>query len=167
MSNETENENSIEFDVTMSSGILYDYLISHAYTGGAGLLGTCFGAVGIVMFAATNYVLYLIFGLVLILYLPIKLKMTSLQLMQMNETYKKPLHYRLDENGITVSQGEETQTASWDSVLKAVSTKQSIVVYTGKHNASVFPRKQLGDNLPMMLSVMAAYIDPKKMRIRY
>ncbi len=162
-----DNGSSIEFDVNIDSNILYDYLINHAYTGTSGLIGTCMGAIGIIVFLCTHYTLYLIFGMVLIVYLPINLKFRSAQIVQYNDVYKKPFHYKFDKDGITVSQDDQATTAGWDSVTKVVSTKQSIVVYTGKNNGSILPRKQLGDELPAVISVIAEYVEPSKMRIKY
>jgi len=162
-----DNGSFAEFDVMIDSNILYDYLISHAYTGASGLIGTCMGALGIIVFLCTHYTLYLIFGMVLIVYLPINLKIRSAQLVQMSDMYKKPFHYRLDKDGITVSQDDQSSAAGWDSVTKVVSTKQSIVIYTGKNNGSILPRKQLGDNLPAVIAVVAKYVEPSKMRIKY
>ena len=167
-----ENEiqkKSFSTDIEMSTAVLYDYLVHHAYSGTAGILGTCAGALGIMFFiksGGTAYI-YLILGLVIIFYLPVKLRLQAAKTMQLNSAYKAPLHYVLDENGITVSQNEETQTIAWDKCIKAVSTKQSIAVYTGKNNASLFPRKQLGDNLPAFVAVLAENMEPGKVRIRY
>ena len=49
-----EKNKSVSFDVTMDSKILYDYMINHAYTGSSGILGTCFGVLGILFFLKTN-----------------------------------------------------------------------------------------------------------------
>ena len=160
---------SIEFDVVMDKHILYDFMINHAYTGSAGIIGTSFGALGILLFLSSscqNYI-YLIFGLIMIFYLPVNLKFQCSKQMTLNPVYKKPIHYILDSNGITVSQDDNSQTVAWDKCTKAVSTKQSIAVYTGKNNASIFSRKQLGDKLPSMLAVLSEYMDPKKIKIRY
>lgn len=161
------DENSITFQVKMSAKILYDYLLNHAYTGSSGIIGTCFGVVGILFFLRTSYPLYLIIGIMLILYLPYTLWTQAARTMTVNEAYKLPLTYTLDSKGITVSQGEVSETASWDQCTKAVSTKMSIVVYTGKKNAFVFPRAQLLDKLTPMLSVIAENMDPKKVKIRF
>lgn len=162
-----EKNKSVSFDVTMDSKILYDYMINHAYTGSSGILGTCFGVLGILFFLKTNYVLYLIIGAVLILYLPINLRYRAALQMQNVESFKKPLHYNVDENGITVSQDDTTQQVAWEQCTKAVSTKQSIVVYTGKANASIFPRKQLEDCLPALIAVIAENMEPGKVKIRF
>ena len=169
--NEVDNqeEKVFEISISMTSPALYDYLVYHAYSGASGILGTCFGALGIILFLRSgceNY-LALILGILLIFYLPVTLKISSLKQMQLNPVFKEPLNYRLDSKGITVWQGETTQTLSWDKCVKAVSTRQSILVYTGKKNASVFPRKQLAARFPDFVGTLAHYMEPKKVKIRY
>ncbi|MBR6158592.1 MAG: YcxB family protein [Lachnospiraceae bacterium] len=163
---EPEAEVELSFPVQMSASLLYDYLIHHAYTGSSGILGTCFGILGLIAYAKTHFILYLILGIVLILYLPVNLRYrASLQMLQ--PVMKQPLNYEFSEKGFTVSQGETRQSVRWEQCTKAVSTSLSIVVYTGKNNASVFPRKQLGGQLTDLLAVIAKYMDPKKVKIRY
>lgn len=161
------NGKEVQFTVSMSAKILYDYMINHAYTGTSGILGTCFGALGILFFLRTSFILYLIIGLILIFYLPVNLWTQSVKSMTVNAAFKKPLEYKLNSEGITVSQGDTSQTASWDQCTKAVSTRQSIVVYTGKKNACIFPRKQLGDKLSPAIAVLAENMDPKRVKIRF
>lgn len=170
MNEEIIYKKELDVSVSMSAKILYDYLIYHAYSTPAGILGTCFGALGVLLFfnaPSVDRVMYLILGAILILYMPISLKLRSAQLMQLSDTYKKPLDYHLDQNGVTVSQGDVSQTMEWNKCVKAVSTRQSILLYTGRNNASIFPRRQLGDKLPALVAVLAENMDPKKVRIRY
>ncbi len=163
----SETSRSLSFDISMSSKILYDYMVNHAYSGSSGILGTCFGFLGIIFYAKTGYILYLIIGVVLLFYLPVNLRYRAALQMQNVESFKKPLHYEVDENGITVSQGEVTETVGWEQCTKAVSTKLSIVVYTGKANATIFPRKQLEDKLPVLIATIAENMEPQKVKIRF
>lgn len=163
---EGETEVELSFPVQMNASLLYDYLLHHAYTGSSGILGTCFGLLGLIAYAKTHFILYLILGIILILYLPVTLRYRAgLQMLQ--PVMKQPLNYEFTEQGFTVSQGEVKQSVRWEQCTKAVSTSLSIVVYTGKNNASVFPRKQLGGQLTDLLAVIARYMDPKKVKIRY
>lgn len=168
--NSEENRaREISFDVHMNKDVLYDYMVHHAYTGAGGILGTCFGFMGVLGFfqADERNWLLLIIGLLLIFYLPVNLKYKSFMQMKLTDEFKKPLHYEIGKEGIEVSQGENRQNISWDQCYKAVSTRLSIVVYTGKRNASVFPRKDLGDHLSSLIAVISENMDPKKVKIRF
>ena len=54
----------------------------------------------------------------------------SRQQMMNTPAFKEALHYKLTEEGIEVSQGEVVQFQKWEDMHKAVSTSQSLIVYT-------------------------------------
>lgn len=162
-----ENNRELEFDVQMDSKILYDYLICHAYSGASGILGTCIGVMLFLMFANNHNPLCLVFGIVLILYIPIELKFHAKKIMVLNSVYKKPIHYNMGAEGVTVSQGEASQTLEWSGFTKAINTKHSIVLYSGKNNASIFPRKQLQEEIPGIIAIIVENMDPKKVKIKW
>ena len=162
-----EGESVLEFDVKMSSDILYDYLLRHSYSSAVGLIGSCFGAFGIIMFAMSGGWLYLIMGIIVLVYLPVTLFKRSKMVMLTNPAFKQPLHYRFYEKGFTVSQDDAKSVMEWSGCTKAVSTKKSIIVYTGKNNASIFPREQIPGTAADLIGVIAKYMEPKKVKIRY
>lgn len=157
----------IEFDVKMDKDILYDYSLYHTYRGTAGIIGTAVGLLLILNFARYHNVLYLIFGVVTVLYLPVALYFNCAKQAAMVEAYKKPLHYKLSESGIEVSQGDIVQGHEWSAVIKAVSTGKSIILYTGKNVATIFPRKDLGGDVTEVIKIICANVEPKKVKIRF
>ena len=58
----------LEFDVNIDSKVLYDYLLKHTYSGMQGILSTIVGVLMIMMFLSGEGILYLIFGIVVIVY---------------------------------------------------------------------------------------------------
>ena len=44
-----ERDVMMEFDIKIESGDLYDYMLRHSYYSPAGILGSCFGALFIVL----------------------------------------------------------------------------------------------------------------------
>lgn len=162
-----DESGALEFDVHMNTKVLYDYSLYHTYHSPTGLLGTIMGALLLMNFVNTKAPLYLIFGIVTIFYLPVALYMNARKQMASVEAFKMPLHYRLTEDGIEVSQGDTVQSHEWDAVIKAVSTGRSIILYTGKAVATLFPRADLGEDTVPALRMIAAHIDPKKNRIRF
>lgn len=170
-SNITEKISEKEFktDVQVNSNVLFDSFVYQTYSSAQGIITTCLGAFCVLIFLNTNMqnYIYLFAGLVFIFYLPISLKFQSIKLIKLNPTFSKPLSYTLNSEGFTVSQGETSQTVEWEKCIKAVSTKQSILVYTGKKNASIFPRKQLEERLPEFIATLAYYMDHKKIKIKY
>ena len=111
--------------------------------------------------------IYLICGVILLLYLPFNLKIKSKQQILNNPSFKQALHYKLDDEGITISQGEQSQSQKWSDMYKAISTGKSIIVYTSKVSATIFPRKQLGDDVIKVIEMISTHMPPKKVKIRY
>lgn len=156
----------IEFDVNVTPGVLYDYMLQHTYTSPAGLIGAVAGALMIVAFFSGAGVLSLIAGIVVLVYLPWSLFLKSRQQHLSNPAFKKPLHYKLTEEGIEVSQGEEVQTQKWEDMHRAVSTPKSLILYTSPVNASIFPKKDLGEKAAGVIAIISTHMPPKKVKIR-
>ncbi len=156
----------IEFDVKIDAGVLYDYMLHHTYTSAAGLLGTGVGALMIVAFAMQKSIPFLIAGMVILLYLPWTLYLKSRQQALMTPAFKKPLHYKMDEEGISVSQDETEEKQAWEQMYKAVSTSRSIIVYTSRVNASIFPKKDLGEDKAKVIEIISTHMPPSKVKIR-
>lgn len=156
----------IEFDVKIDAGVLYDYMLHHTYSSAAGMLGTVVGALMIVAFSMGQGVLFLIAGIVVLAYLPWTLFIRSRQQALMTPAFKKPLHYKLDEEGITVSQDDSEEKQEWGQMYKAVSTGKSIIVYTSKVNASIFPKRDLGENKAKVIEIISTHMPPSKVKIR-
>jgi hypothetical protein len=129
-------------------------------------MGSILGAVMIIVGVMQQAWIFVIGGAVLLLYLPWTLFIKSRQQAMSNPVFKEPLHYVLDENGITISQGEVSTTQSWADMVKAVSTSRSIIVYTSKVNATIFPKSQLGDMKDAVIEIISTHMPPNKVKIR-
>ncbi|MBQ6093857.1 MAG: YcxB family protein, partial [Lachnospiraceae bacterium] len=64
------------------------------------------------------------------------------------------------------SQGEVSESQSWEGMVKAVSTPRSIILYTSGRNASIFPKAQLGDQKDALIEVISTHMPPQKVKIR-
>ncbi len=156
----------LEFDVKIEAGDLYDYMLRHTYCSPSGIVGSCFGALLVVFAFMTRQWLYLVFGLVILLYLPWSLFLRSRQQVLTNPGFKEALHYVLDEEGLTVSQGEEEAVFAWEEIYKAVSTGRSIILYTSPVNATIFPRRQLNGKAVQVVEMISTHMPPTKVKIR-
>jgi hypothetical protein len=156
----------LEFDVKITASAMYDYLLYHTYTSLSGLLGTIVGVFLIMAFVATMYPIYLIAGVVLIVYLPCSLFLRANQQVINTPAFKKPLHYKMTDEGISVSQGETEEKQSWDSCYKAVSTSKSLILYTSRTTASIFPKSDLGDKKDAVIQMISTHMPPKKVKIK-
>lgn len=156
----------VEFDIQMTSADLYDYMLHHTYNSAQGLIGSVAGALMIVAAVAGAGILCLIAGMIVLFYLPITLFLKSKQQFLMNASFKRPLHFKMTEEGIEVSQGEETQSQKWEEMHKAVSTMKSIILYTSPVNASIFPRRELGEKMSGVIEMISTHMPSSKVKIR-
>ena len=156
----------LEFDVKIDAKVLYDYMLHHTYTGFQGVLGTAVGALMLVGFAATNYIIWLIGGIVLLAYLPWSLFLRSRQQMLNTPAFRQPLHYRITDEGVEISQGEIKEFQKWENMVKATSTGKSIILYTSAVNASIFPRADLGEKQVFLIEMISKNMSAKKVKIK-
>ncbi len=156
----------VEFDVKITPGILYDYMLFHTYTSASGLIGSVVGALLVTAFFMGYGVLFLIAGAVILLYLPWTLFIKSRQQYLSNPSFKTPLHFKMTEEGVEVSQKGEMQSQRWEDMYKAVSTPRSLILYTTPVNASIFPRKDLGEKSVGVIQMISTHMPPKKVKIR-
>ena len=161
-----EGDPLYEIDVQIKASDLFDYSLRHSYTSLGGLLSTIVGILMIYAYFAKNgSFAYLFFGIIVVLYIPVNLLLVSKQ-QAMQEAFQKPLHYAFYENGMEVSQDDIREMIGWDYIVKAVATSKSIIVYTGKNRASIFPRRDLQPDATALIRVLSTHVDPKKMKIK-
>ncbi len=156
----------LEFDIKIGAQDLYDYMMRHNYSAPSGILGGTVGALVILVAVSQKKWAFLVLGAVLLLYLPWTLFLKSRRQALLNPAFKKPLHYQMDDEGVTVSQGETSQKQKWDSMVKAVSTSRSIILYTSKVNASIFPKAQLGKKKDALVEMISTHMPASKVKIR-
>lgn len=156
----------LEFDVRITASVLYDYMLRHTYYSASGLIGTIVGALLIVGFFSGGGVIFLIAGTAILFYLPWSLFLKSRQQVVNTPAFKEPLHYKLTEEGIEVSQGGEVQKQAWNEMHKAVSTQRSIIVYTSRISASIFPKRDLGESVNRVIEIISTHMPPDKVKIR-
>ncbi len=155
----------IELDVKIGTGDLYDYTLRHACFSGSGLLGIGLGILLVVWGCMEQRWVLVLLGAFYLLYMPIMLFLKSRQQAR-GEMFSKPLHYVLDEQGLTISQGEASANQSWGDMVKAISTRRSIIIYTSKMNATILPKKQLGASYEAVVNIIKTNMPANKVKIK-
>jgi hypothetical protein len=160
----------MEFQVKMTAGILYNYLMKQAYTSLVGWLGIFLGVMMTALYFIEgrfqgNY-FALIAAFVVTFYTPWSLFLKSKKQMLINPAFKNPLQYIINNEGIQVSQNEQTVLTPWEQMYKATSTKKSIIVFTSRYNAWIFPRADLGDGADKLLELIKTHMAPARMKIK-
>jgi len=156
----------IEFDVNMTTSKMYDYMLYHTFRSFSGILGEIVGILLIACFFVTYKWPYLLAGIIVVLYLPVALYMNAKKQVSLNPVFKQKLHYTLDDEGITITGGEDSDSQKWSDMHKAVSSSKSIIIYTNKINACILPKADLGDKLPDVIKMISTHMEPSRVAIR-
>lgn len=162
-----------EFDIQLTEKDLYGFNIYQTYTGFNGWLSIF---VGVLFFAtaATKgindgimYVLlYLALGVLFIVYIPVSLWGRVKLTMKTNKVLAGTLHYEVSPEAIKVSQGEETGELPWEDIYKIVGNSKRVLIYSGRKNAYIIPRSQLGDNYEQLFKIAKDKLDKYRLKMK-
>ena len=143
-----------EFDFQMDEKTLTDFYMSYNMGGFSGFVWPIIGVIAIVIAILskdatpmTYRLLYVIFGLLFIFYIPLDLKKKAKKQLKTNPYYAQPIHYILNEEGVTTTQGEHEATVEWKNFSRMKLTKKSMILYMRNRNACVFSLDVFGDDL--------------------
>lgn len=156
----------IEFDVQMTTSKMYDYMLRHMMTSFQGIVGEMIGILLVVGYFLTGKIIYIIAGVVVILYLPVTLYLKAKRQVALNPVFKEPLHYTLDEEGVKVKSRDAEESLPWSAMYKATSSLRTVILYTNKINACLFPKEDLGDNKDEVIKMISTHMDPKRVNIK-
>ena len=159
----------LEFDVNMTTAKLYDYMLSHTMRSFSGLVAEILGIflVACSFMMTTGYRwMYFAAGIVVIFYLPVSLYFAAKRQMLTNPVFKEVLHYTLDDEGIRIKVNDQEDSQSWEGMHRARSTGRSIIIYTNRINACIFPKEDLGDKLSLAIKIISTHMPAGKVNIR-
>ncbi|MGN0335717.1 MAG: YcxB family protein [Lachnospiraceae bacterium] len=158
-----------EFDVQMDEKTLYDFMMHHNYKAGSGYLWPMIGVFAFVLAiisggtAPISYrLIYVMFGLIFIFYIPFDLKRKSKKQLKQNPFYAKPIHYVINEEGITTSQDEQETFIPWEKFRKVNLSRCNVIIYMPNKRACVIPREVFGGKAEEAAAQMMQKIKKKK-----
>ena len=163
----------IELDITMTFEDMYRFNLYHVYHNSQGILSIVI-AVLLVLVSVLSWgdvnvaynVLYLLASVLIVLYIPFSLRGKVKKQMKNSEVYRQPIHYTIDESGITTCFGEQSVTMPWKQLYKIVSTKHMVLLYGGRIRANVIPRDQLADQYEALYELAKAQVDSYRFKMK-
>lgn len=163
---------SVEFDAAITEKDMYQFNLYHAYHGFQGIAATLVGVWVLIMAGITfgkvevmYTLLYLVLGVVFLVYVPVSLNLRSKQQIRNSEILKQALHYKIDDAGIHVSQGEQTADLDWKQIYKMVSTKNSLLIYSNRVNAYVIPRQAVGQQYEKVVGLAVNHLEGYRLKL--
>ncbi len=163
----------IEFDITLTEKDMYRFNMYQTYSGFQGWLSIAVSVLAFVLAVRTfgdveplYTAVYVGFGVVFLIYLPVTLWLRSRQSLAASEVLRGTLHYAVGEEGFVVSQGEESATLPWTMVYKLVATKRNVLVYSTRRNAYVIPREQLGEAYGRLRELASEKLERYRLKLK-
>ena len=161
-----------EFDIKMTTGTMYRFLMYHAYHSFAGVFSIVAGAALLAYYffmfgkGGANHWIYLLFGALFLIYQPWALYTGAVRQAKLNPVFKKPLHYVVMEEGVKVIQGDAVSQMEWNAVQKVRETSRCILVYTGNKNACIWIKAQMGQEVNTAREILRKCVPEKCLKLR-
>lgn len=162
-----------EFDIQLRPVDMYRFNLYHTYTTASGYLAILIAVIAIAAAfrkwgeaSLSQTVMYLAFGMILLVYTPLTLYLRSKQQVLSSPVFKNVLHYTIDDTGITTSQGEMSSTLEWSAVYRVVATKHNILVCINPRNAFIIPRAQVVQEYSMIRKIAQKHLETYRFKMK-
>ncbi len=163
---------SAEFEVTITDKDMFRFNIYHAYHGFQGVIATLAGIWVLVMAGLTfgrvevvYTILYIILGIVFLVYVPGSLYLRSKQQILSSEVLKHALRYKIDDEGVHVSQGEQTADLEWKQIYKMVSNRNQLLIYSSRVNAYIIPKEAAGEKYQTIVGLAVNHLEGFRLKL--
>lgn len=150
----------IEVDVKLDAGSLNRFLIYHNYMRVSGIIGLLLSLAAIValcfkwgMWTTTQRCLLVVLALLFTVLQPLMLISKGKKQLAMDD-FQTPFHYCFNENGVTISQQDQSQSFAWEEIRKTVFRKDALYVYMSSVSAFVIPREQCGGGFDELVGLI-------------
>ena len=152
--------------VNMTYKALLSYVLNTNYRNISGVLAVLVSALALVILllgwetlTGTQKVLVFLLGITFTVINPIMLAFKAFRQFKLSPSYKKPLDYTFEDDGILIQQGEVSQKISWNMVHRLLLTKSMLAIYTSRLHAFVIPTEALGEDRGKILTAIVQFTD--------
>ncbi|MCR5421631.1 MAG: YcxB family protein [Lachnospiraceae bacterium] len=156
----------VEFDVKMTVPVMYDYMMYHTVTGVQFWLVVAIAVMLGCVYPYSKNPLYILAAVVVLVYLPIERYIQAKKQVALNPVFKETLHYTVDEEKMSVDVLEEHMDARLDSIAKVRSTKKSLILYTNRITATIFPKEAMGEDYDKVVKLIRQGVPAERVKIK-
>ena len=136
--------------VNMTAKEIFDFSMYNSYHCFSGVIGVFLSlcALGGAIFcigrsSVINVVLLLIVASMFTVIQPLMIYLKSNKQAERNKSVGGYLEYTFDDDGITVTDGNVTDTIKWEIILKISNTSKLVLLYTTRMRAFIIPKKSV------------------------
>ena len=163
----------IKIQVKMEEKYMVDFMLRHNYSGFSGIMtivaGLLCAAVSVQGFMKGNIQNGAVWAMCAILFLvinPNTIKSKAKAQVKNSEAFRKAFEYEFTREGIWVRQDEAENFVAWENIAKAVSTKQSVILYLNRVRAWILPKECMGEQYAEIVKMIQEQMPQKKVKIR-
>lgn len=164
---------SLEFDIKLEAKDMFRFNMYQTYSGFTGLSSIVFAVIMFSMTAYTygkvpmlNTMMYVGIGILLLVYIPATLWLRAKQTLKVSPVLSNTLHYEVNKEGFSVTQGDASGVLPWEQIYKMVSTKHLVLVYSNRINAYVIPRMQLDEQYVPLAKLASEKLPKYRFRMK-
>ncbi|MGN0290450.1 MAG: YcxB family protein [Lachnospiraceae bacterium] len=162
-----------EFDVTLKKEDMFRFNMYHTYHSFQGLfsIAMMIFVIGIAVYtwgelSPMYSVICILMSIVIVCYIPLNLWIHAKIQLERTEALRNTQHFTIDEKGITISQNGEEATLEWEKIYKVVETKSSVLVYSSRVNAYVFPKRDMGTSFEGVCTMMREHLESYRLKLK-
>ena len=149
-----ESYKEVKFSVQMKTIYMFDFLYWHSYHGVTGIINYALSFAGIAALIAgfgkgNAFITVMLIALASLFTVvnPLTLLYKASKQVKKSPMFAKPLFYKFDTRGFSISQDNNSDSADWNKVVFIRETGKSIILYLGAANALILPKKEIGSQL--------------------
>ncbi len=162
----------MEFDVTLTEEDMVRFNLYHTYS-----KFSSWFAMAVAVFAffvaiwsygrvsTTLTVIYFLVGGFVLIYIPGNTVLAARHRIRLMPEVLEPLHYKIDETGVTVSKNEDSASLTWDQVFKVVGVKTAVYIYSNRIHAYVIPKTALSGQEEALKNLALAHMEPRRVKL--
>ena len=146
-----ESYKEVKFSVQMKTVYMFDFLYWHSYHGITGIINYALSFAGVAALIAgfgkgNTMVTVMLVALASLFTVinPLLLFYKAARQVKKSPMFAKPLFYKFDTRGFSISQDNNSDSAEWSTVVLIRETGKSIILYMGAANALILPKKDIG-----------------------
>lgn len=163
---------AVKFEVQMTKSAMFDFLLYASYTSLTGIMNVVVGFVTlgvginkIVQGDISSSMIFFMFATVFLIGNPINIKVRASEQVLRTPMFQKPLCYELTEEGVLVSQDDQSASNRWEDFRKVVETKKSVIMYITQKRAIIFPKECLGEQYDAAVEMISTHMPAKKVKL--
>ncbi|MCI8643670.1 MAG: YcxB family protein [Lachnospiraceae bacterium] len=163
----------IKFSVKMQVKTMYRFLMHHGYAGISGIINLIISGGALVLLilgigeSVTSKVALVIVAALFTVINPLYLYYKAAKQVKLTPMFANPLDYVVNEEGLTVSQGEEALTVEWGELRKVVETKKDFYVYLSLTRAYIFPKENMGGMTDAFREAIKSHTKPAVCKCKF